>query len=87
MTLTFKMLMKKYVLLIAILAATSLNSCAVINFLIGKDKCNYPNCNNDCTDNCNYCIIHCDSHYVPSDFNEKVGKSIDKQVKPFKLDK
>lgn len=67
-----------------LLLLTSFTSCAVINGLLGiKDKCNYPGCESECTDNCNYCVIHCYNYGIPDNFNSKVGKSIDEQVKPF----
>lgn len=63
-------------------ALTSFTSCAVVSSLLGiKDECNYPGCDNECTDNCNYCVMHCYNYGIPDDFNSKVGKSIDDQVK------
>jgi 7-cyano-7-deazaguanine synthase in queuosine biosynthesis len=75
----------KTLLTIALLAISiSFSSCAVINSLLGLDECGYPDCDRQCVENCNYCMIHCDTYNVPSDLNAKVGKSLDKQLEPYK---
>ncbi len=60
------------------------NSCMVFESILGLDDCNYPSCDRPCIDNCNYCIIHCDKHNVPDDFNSRIEKSLDKQIEPYK---
>lgn len=71
--------MKRLLAIIPILIL--LNSCAVIESLLGWNKCAKEGCDREAVDNCNYCGFHCDSYYPPEDFNKKVGKSIDDQVK------
>lgn len=56
------------------------NSCAVVNSLLGFNECAKEGCNRRCADNCDYCTIHCDSYNLPSDFDEKIKKSVDGQV-------
>lgn len=76
--------MKKILAIILLLFILfSFGSCAVINSLLGFDECNYPGCERTQLDNCNYCGFHCDSYTVPDNFNSKVGKSIDKQVRDY----
>lgn len=67
-----------------VILLTPLHSCAVVNALLGYDECNYPNCTRQCVENCNYCIIHCDSYNVPSDLNSKVDKSTNRQIEHYK---
>ena len=71
--------MMKY-LLIALPLIVLLNSCAVINSLMGWNKCAEPGCDREKEGNCNYCAFHCQSYYPPDGFNQKVGKSIDQQT-------
>lgn len=64
----------------------SLNSCMVINSLLGINQCNYPNCDRECAPNCNYCSFHCDSYNVPDDLTFKTGQSINKQLEQYRND-
>lgn len=58
-----------------------LSSCsALLNTILGQDECNYTGCDRTRIDNCDYCIVHCGSYNIPSDFNSKVDKSIREQM-------
>ncbi|MBD8388409.1 hypothetical protein [Dysgonomonas sp. BGC7] len=73
-------------LLIIISVILLFSGCAIINSLLGFDKCSYPGCENQCTNDCNYCTIHCNSYNIAPDLEKKVGKSIDKQLERYKND-
>lgn len=64
--------------------AVLLNSCIVLESMLGLDRCNYTDCDRKCINNCDYCAIHCDKFNVPEDFDSRIGKSIDKQIDLYK---
>ena len=69
-------------ILFIILIIILFSSCAVINSLLGlNNECCYPDCERTRINNCSYCIVHCDTYNVPEDFDSKLRKSIDKQVR------
>lgn len=73
--------MKYIVLALLILILPVFSSCSVVTSLLGYKKCAYPGCDREALENCNYCVFHCDTNYVPEDFDAKMGKSINDQLK------
>lgn len=77
--------MKKVLVAVLFLLLT-FTSCAVIHALLDDDKCIYPGCEKTTVSNCSYCIDHCHQgdYHLPSDFNAKTKKSIDKQLEDYR---
>lgn len=73
-----KILINRFIIVLII--TMTFNSCALLNVLLGYEECNYPDCTRECINNCNYCMLHCDRYNVPSDLNQKVDQSIQKQL-------
>ena len=77
---------KILIVAIFLFLSTCFTSCAVVYALLGYEECNYPDCKNECVENCNYCSTHCDIYNVSKDFDKKVHQSLNKQMEQYRDD-
>ena len=84
--------MRKLILSIFLLLSfLSFNSCesvaqAVVDTVLGREKCGSPGCNRDASSGSYYCMMHSQpgGYEVPQDLGKKTNESINKQLKEFR---
>lgn len=84
--------MRKIIFSVFVLFALLIfNSCetvaqAVVDTVLGREKCASPGCNRDKSAGSSYCMAHSHSggYEVPQDLNRKVNESINNQLKEYK---
>lgn len=84
--------MRKLILSIFLLfSLLSFNSCesvaqAVVDTILGREKCASPGCNRDASSGSYYCMMHSHSggYEIPQDLGKKTNESINKQLEEFR---